>query len=95
MRSKQQQYEEYMNYDREPYDVHDFDYYGDDVEEDYYDEYDDPYEEAYPYVTDDWQTEETTAKRARYSAKLDRFLTNGIIITTVLLIAVLLIAFLV
>lgn len=34
-------------------------------------------------------------KRAKYNARIDRFLTNGIIIVTVLLIAVLLIAFLV
>ena len=34
-------------------------------------------------------------KRAKYNAKMDRFLTNGIIIVSVLLVAVLLIAFLV
>lgn len=39
--------------------------------------------------------EQPKQKRAKYSAKVDRFLTNGIIIVTVLLIAVLLIAFLV
>lgn len=38
---------------------------------------------------------EPKLKRSKYSAKVDRFLTNGIIIVTVLLIAVLLIAFLV
>lgn len=40
-------------------------------------------------------SEQTDVRRAKYSAKVDRFLTNGIIVVGVLLIAVLLIAFLV
>lgn len=39
--------------------------------------------------------EQGNVRRAKYSAKVDRFLTNGIIVVGVLLIAVLLIAFLV
>lgn len=38
--------------------------------------------------------EEKRTKRAKYHAKIDRFLTNGIIIVGILLVAVLLIAFL-
>lgn len=41
------------------------------------------------------ETEQQKGKRTKYSPKVDRFLTNGIIVVTVLLIAVLLIAFLV
>lgn len=41
------------------------------------------------------ENEQTSIRRAKYSAKVDRFLTNGIIVVGVLLIAVLLIAFLV
>ncbi|WP_124057558.1 hypothetical protein [Vaginisenegalia massiliensis] len=48
---------------------------------------------------DDWQGEDQDPglpkKRAKYSAKVDRFLNSGIIIVGVLLLAVLLIAFLV
>lgn len=40
-------------------------------------------------------SEKDYGRRAKYSAKLDRFLTNGIIVVGVLLIVVLLIAFLV
>lgn len=41
------------------------------------------------------EAEEVGGRRAKYSAKTDRFLNNGIIITGILLVAVLLIAFLV
>lgn len=41
------------------------------------------------------ENDQTSIRRAKYSAKVDRFLTNGIIVVGVLLIAVLLIAFLV
>ena len=40
-------------------------------------------------------TEQGQIRRAKYSAKIDRFLTNGIIVVGVLLVIVLLIAFLV
>lgn len=44
---------------------------------------------------DEWEKAPIDGKRAKYSAKIDRFLTNGIIVVGVLLIAILLIAFLV
>lgn len=46
-------------------------------------------------ATNDDSTEQGQIRRAKYSAKVDRFLTNGIIVVGVLLVIVLLIAFLV
>lgn len=50
------------------------------------------YGDDYPYQAD---MEESLGRRAKYSAKLDKFLNNGIIIVGILLVMVLLIAFLV
>lgn len=78
-----------------------------DEENDYYDEvynpesyveveggdiYSEELEEVY---ADDALDDASTYRRSKYSAKMDRFLNNGIIITGILLIMVLLIAFLV
>ena len=45
--------------------------------------------------TETIHTNYASSKRSKYSAKIDRFLNNGMIIVAVLLLAVLLIAFLV
>lgn len=47
-----------------------------------------------PYQTDN-SSEELMPQRAKYSSKIDKFLNNGIMIVTILLIAVILVAFLV
>jgi len=46
-------------------------------------------------MSDELEKAPLDGKRAKYSARIDRFLTNGIIVVGVLLIAILLIAFLV
>ena len=53
---------------------------------------DSPYQTAYyPHTEEAYQS---SGRRARYSARIDRFLNNGIIIVGVLLLLVMLIAFL-
>ena len=47
-----------------------------------------------PYQIDN-SSEELMPQRAKYSSKIDKFLNNGIMIVTILLIAVILVAFLV
>lgn len=51
--------------------------------------------ESFEEAETETESEPLPNKRTKYSPKVDRFLTNGIIVVTVLLVAVLLIAFLV
>ena len=52
-------------------------------------------DETTEFIQEDNDAEYAYQRRAKYHTKMDRFLTNGIIIVGVLLVAVLLVAFLV
>lgn len=69
--------------------------YGEYIEYDKYDEFNEYGENAeeYPDYLDEEDPEVVYQRRAKYHARMDRFLNNGIIIVGVLFICVLLIAF--
>lgn len=55
-------------------------------------DYDSEHPDTYDYYNNEDKADAFVGQRARYSARIDRFLNNGIIITGVLLLVVLAIA---
>lgn len=92
MKNDNEEYNEYLNYDAPEIEE-------DDNRANRNITYDEVQEHALTEETSEGMSTEAIhpelPKRARYNAKIDRFLNNGIIITGVLLILVLIIAFLV